>query len=214
MNELIKETVLNLKKNNMVPFYAEKKEDILPIIKTLIKDGEKIAVGGSATLSSIDAIEFIKNGNYNFIDRYEADITAEERSKRLREGLLSDVFITSTNALSKRGELINVDGFGNRVAAMLYGPQSVIVVAGINKIVDTAEDGFIRIKKIAAPKNCARLSRETYCKFKNECMGLSGDSFTSGCASPQRICSMYTVQGYQLIKDRIKVIICGEELGY
>lgn len=216
MNKQIKRTMEALKKNNMVPYYAENGKDALELVKSFIKEGDLIGLGGSMTLKEIGATELVRGGGYNIIDRYDPDISPEERTECLRRALLSDVFLTSSNAVSEKGELINVDGFGNRASALVYGPKSVIVVVGKNKIVKDAEEGFERIKKIAAPKNCQRLDRKNYCFFKHECMALGGEShsLSDGCAAPTRICCSYIVQSYQLIKDRIKVIICNEELGY
>lgn len=214
MNEQIKITMEALKENNMVPFYAENKEEALEILKGLIKENDLIGLGGSMTLKEIGATALVRGGGYNIIDRYDENLTAEERMECLRKALLSDVFLTSSNAISEKGELINVDGFGNRGAALVYGPKSVVVVVGKNKIVKNAEEGFKRIKEIAAPKNCQRLAKNNYCAFKNECMAISEDSLSSGCKSESRICCSYIVQSYQLIKDRIKVIICNEDLGY
>ena len=214
MNEQIKITMEALKKNNMVPFYAENKEEALEILKGLIKENDLIGLGGSMTLKEIGATSLVRGGGYNIIDRYDENLSAEERMECLRKALLSDVFLTSSNAISEKGELINVDGFGNRGAALVYGPKSGVVVVGKNKIVKNAEEGFKRIKEIAAPKNCQRLAKNNYCAFKNECMAISEDSLSSGCKSESRICCSYIVQSYQLIKDRIKVIICNEDLGY
>ncbi len=214
MNEQIKNTMDALKRNNMVPFYAENKEEALEILKGLIKENDLIGLGGSVTLKEIGATGLVRGGGYNIIDRYDENLTAEERSECLRKALLSDVFLTSSNAISEKGELINVDGFGNRGAALVYGPKSVVVVVGKNKIVKDAEEGFRRIKEIAAPKNCQRLNKNNYCAYKNECMAVNGESLSDGCKSESRICCSYIVQSFQLIKDRIKVIICNEDLGY
>ncbi len=214
MNEQIKTTMEALKKNNMLPFYAQNKEEALELLKGLINQNDLIGLGGSMTLKEIGATSLVRGGGYNIIDRYAEDLTAEERNECLRKALLSDVFLTSSNAVSQKGELINVDGFGNRGAALVYGPKSVIVVVGKNKIVKNAEEGFRRIKEIAAPKNCQRLAKNNYCACKNECMAIGSDSFSDGCDSETRICCSYIVQSYQVIKDRIKVIICNEDLGY
>lgn len=215
MKEKIKATMNGLKENNMLPFYVDKKEEILPLIEKLIDKNSSVAFGGSMTLDAIDAINFIRKGDYNIIDRYAADITPEERKKRFKESFFADVLLTSTNALTVKGDLINVDGIGNRVAAMIYGPESVIVVAGVNKIVDSIEDGFDRIKNVAAPLNCKRLGIGSYCSEKGKCMGLNEENhtITSGCKG-DRICCDYTIMAKQRMKDRIKVIICGEALGY
>lgn len=212
MTEKIAKTIEALKKNRMDAYYAEKKEDVLPIIKSLIKKGDKIGAGGSVTLKQIDTLSLFKNGDYNFIDRYEPGITDEERTNRFREAFFADVFVMSSNAVTTSGRLINVDGFGNRVAALVFGPKSVIVVVGANKIVETTEEGFRRIRKIAAPKNTKRLNCKTYCESCGECMG-DGD-IGSGCSADQRICCHYVVSSFQRDKGRIKVIVCEEELGY
>lgn len=216
MTEQIRITIEALKKNNMDAYYAEKKEEILPIIKKLINKGDSVGLGGSVTLSEIGVIDEMRNGEYNLIDRYKKGLSREETVKCFKEALTADVFLTSSNAVTEKGELINVDGNGNRVAAMIYGPDSVIVVVGVNKIVADAEQGFRRIKEIAAPKNCSRLNCQTYCLNKGECMAIAEnmDSLSDGCTTKDRICCSYTVQSYQRIKDRIKVIICGEPLGY
>lgn len=216
MNQQIKRTMEALRKNNMVPYYAQDRYEALQILKSLINEKDLIGLGGSMTLKEIGAISLVLGGGYNVIDRYAHNLTPEERTECLRKALLSDVFLTSSNAVSEKGELINVDGFGNRAAALVYGPKSVIVVVGKNKIVADADAGFKRIKEIAAPKNCQRLNTENYCFFKNECMALSEESDYAfmGCDSESRICCSYIVQSYQLVKDRIKVIICNENLGY
>ena len=214
MNEQIKTTMEALKANNMVPFYAENKEEALSLLKGLINENDLIGLGGSMTLKEIGATALVRGGGYNIIDRYDEALTPEERTECLRKALLSDVFLTSSNAVSEKGELINVDGFGNRGAALVYGPKSVVVVVGKNKIVKNAEEGFKRIKEIAAPKNCQRLAKNNYCAYKNQCMAIEKESLSDGCNSQSRICCSYIVQSYQLIKDRIKVIICNEDLGY
>lgn len=216
MNQQIKKTMDAIKKNNMTPYYAENRFEALEIVKSLINKNDLIGLGGSVTLKEIGATELVRSGGYNIIDRYDPDLTPEEKDECLRRGLLSDVFLTSSNAVSEKGELINVDGFGNRAAALIYGPKSVVAVVGKNKIVANAEEGFERIKKIAAPKNCRRLDKKNYCAFKDGCMALLKEdgSLSDGCGSPSRICCSYIVQSYQLIKDRIKVIICNEDLGY
>lgn len=212
MTEQIRITMEALKKNRMQPFYAETKDEIMPIIKSLIEKGESVAVGGSVTLDQIGAIEEFRNGDYAFIDRYKEGITLEERKKLFRDAFFADNFLMSSNAVTQNGELINVDGNGNRVAALIYGPESVIVVVGANKIVENTAKGFERIRKIAAPKNVKRLGCETHCAVCGECVG--NDNIGSGCFSEKRICCDYVVSSFQRFKDRIKVIICAEELGY
>lgn len=210
----IEKTMENLRKNNMVPYFAETKEDALKLIKTLVKEGETVSVGGSVTLNEIGALDMLRNGDYNFLDRYKEGLSREEVTEIFRKSFFADSYITSTNALTSEGELYNVDGNANRVAAMLFGPKSVIVVAGKNKIVENLNEAEKRVKTIAAPKNVKRLGMKTYCAEKGVCMGFDDEKLCAGCNSEDRICASYTVMARQRIKDRVKVIIVNEELGY
>ena len=210
----IEKTMENLRKNNMVPYFAETKEDALKLIKTLVKEGETVSVGGSVTLNEIGALDMLRNGDYNFLDRYKEGLSREEVTEIFRKSFFADSYITSTNALTSEGELYNVDGNANRVAAMLFGPKSVIVVAGKNKIVENLTEAEKRVKTIAGPKNVKRLGMKTYCAEKGVCMGFDDEKLCAGCKSEDRICASYTVMARQRIKDRVKVIIVNEELGY
>ena len=122
----------------------------------------------------------------------------------------------SSNALTLKGELYNVDGNSNRVAALLYGPESVIVVCGVNKIVENIDEAVKRVKTIAAPKNTVRLHTGSYCENRGECMSLEneGSFMCDGCKGAGRICCNYVVSAQQRHKDRIKVVIVDENLGY
>ena len=126
--------------------------------------------------------------------------------------MASDVFLTSANAITEEGELYNVDGNGNRVAALIYGPQRVIVVAGVNKIVRNLQEAISRVKYVAAPANGVRLGTNTPCSHTGRCAQCEG-GMTAGCASEKRMCCQYVVTGYQRT-DRIRVVLVGEELGY
>ncbi|MBQ7901740.1 MAG: lactate utilization protein, partial [Clostridia bacterium] len=128
----------------------------------------------------------------------------------------ADAFITSTNAITENGELYNVDGNSNRVSAMLFGPERVIVVAGYNKIVADINDAIKRVKTIAAPINSARLGVETPCTKTGKCVSLAkaNPEICDGCASDARICANYTIMSRQKRSDRVYVILVGEELGF
>ena len=216
MLSVLDETLKKLEQNGMKPFVVDSKEEILPLLKTLIPPGASIGVGGSESLKEIDAIEWIRQNDYAFFDRYAPELTRAEALEVMRQALLADVFLTSTNAITEKGELYNVDGTGNRIAAFCYGPKSVIVVAGVNKIVPDIDAAVRRVKEIAAPKNVARLSKKTPCFKTGVCISLSKEDsdMCDGCLSADRICSTYIVSGKQMVKDRIKVIICKESLGY
>lgn len=212
----IAKTMKNLEKNNMMACYVEKKADVVSKVAELMKDGETVSVGGSMTLFECGVIDHLRSGRYDFQDRYKDGLTRPEMEEIYRKAFFADTYISSTNAVTENGELYNVDGNSNRVAAICYGPKSVIIIVGYNKIVEDIDAAVSRVKRTAAPANCVRLSCQTYCSEKGECMSLqSGDSeMASGCNSPARICCSYVVSGCQRVKDRIKVIIVGEELGY
>lgn len=201
----IKKTIENLRKNNMEAYYVPTKEDAAKKAVSLMSEGETTAVGGSVTLFETGIIDILRNGRYNFLDRYKKNLTATDTQKIFLESFLADTYLTSANAITQAGELYNVDGNGNRVAAMIYGPKSVIVVAGYNKIVKDRGAAVERVRNTAAPANCVRLGRDTPCTKAGECMD---------CMSTDRICCSYVFLGRQRIKGRIKVIIVGEELGY
>lgn len=207
MNKQIEKTIENLKKNNITSFYVEKASDVPEVVKNLIKKGEVISCGGSVSLAESGVMDILKNGEYNFIDRTKYD---DVRQAYL-ESFDADTYFSSANALTEDGEIINVDGRCNRVAALLYGPKQVIYVVGVNKIVPDIMSGFKRIKEIAAPKNTVRLNCDTPCAKTGRCIS---EDLAKGCLSPQRICSGYVISSYQREKDRVKVILCGESLGY
>lgn len=202
-----------LRKNNMEAYFAEKKEDIPEIVKGLLKKGDVISCGGSVTIAECGVFDLMKNGDYVFLDRSVPGLSREEVEDIYRKTFSADAFITSANAVTRDGELINVDGNGNRVAAITFGPESVICIVGKNKIVEDVKEGFHRVKTVAAPKNAQRLGVATPCKTLGHCLYPDAD-ITKGCMSEGRICAHYTVCGMQRKKNRIKVILCAEELGY
>ena len=159
------------------------------------------------TLAECGVRDLLKSGEYNFLDRETAD--AQEV---YRKTFSADAFLMSANAITEDGELYNVDGNGNRVAALIYGPKRVIVVAGVNKLVRDLDEAISRVKCMAAPANGVRLQTHTPCSRMGRCSGADG-RMTAGCASERRMCCQYVVTGYQR-EDRIRVVLVGEELGY
>lgn len=216
MNNLISAVAKNLKRNNMVPYIVDTKDEILPLLKTLLPSDTSVGVGGSVTLDEIGVIPFLREGDYDFFDRYAEGLTRPEAVEIMRKALLADTFITSSNAVTEKGELYNVDGNGNRVAALCFGPKSVIVIVGANKIVKDLKAAEERVKTIAAPKNCVRLGIDSPCSKMGKCVSMKKENreICDGCMLESRICSTYVLSGYQRIKDRIKVIICKENMGY
>lgn len=200
-----------LEKNNMQAYYAPTCADAVKIAKELLQPGDVISCGGSVTLDETGVMDLMRCGDYEFLDRTAAK-TPEEREKLYREVVSSDVFLTGTNAVTEHGELYNVDGNGNRVAAMLFGPKKVLVFAGCNKIVRDIDDAAKRVKSCATPANAMRLNLDTPCTH-GACPGTDGE-LCAGCCSENRICAMYTVLARQRVKGRIHVILIGEEVGY
>lgn len=211
----IEKTIENLKRNNMLGFYCETKEEALKKVLEFIAEGDTVTNGGSETLKQVGVIDAVRNGNFNYVDRGLAQ-SKEEAEELMREAYFADVYLTSSNAVTEFGELYNVDGNSNRVSAILYGPKSVIVVCGYNKIVKNFDEAVYRVKTKAAPPNTKRLSTGAYCEHAGECLSLGADSsfMCDGCRGDGRICCNYVVCAQQRHKDRIKVIIVGEELGY
>jgi len=211
----INQTMEALKANNMNAFYAETSADAVEIAKGMLKDGDTISHGGSVTLKEAGFTELFNSGKYNYLDRSKA-ATPEEITDIYRKTFSADVFFTSSNAVTLKGELYNVDGNSNRVAPMLFGPEKVVVVVGVNKLVNSIDDAVARVKEIAAPANCVRLERNTYCRINGKCVtaGQKDGDFCAGCRSEDRICANYTVMSMQRNKGRVNVIIVNEELGY
>lgn len=205
-NEMkINRTIEALKKNNMNGYYAKNRDEVIELIKGIVKEGSKVAVGGSETLSELGILEHLRSGRYDFLDRYKEGLTREEVTNIFKQSFLADAYLSSCNAITENGELYNVDGNGNRVAAMLYGPDKVIVICGINKIVKDVDEAIKRNREISAPMNAKRLNKKTPCTKVGYCMN---------CNSPERICNEYTLIKKQRSSERMHVIFLNENLGY
>ena len=215
MKSRVETTLKNLKRNNMEAYFVENAEQARDLVKTLIKQGDTVSCGGSVTLKQTGVYDIISSENYNFLDR-TACKTPEEVEEIYRETFRADAFFTSANAVTEQGELYNVDGNSNRVAAILYGPKSVVCVCGINKIVKDVDEAVLRVKTKAAPPNTVRLGIKTPCAETGSCVSLKKDEpgMCEGCHGSGRICCNYVVCAQQRHINRIKVIIIGEEYGY
>ena len=205
MDEKIQRTMDNLKLNKMKPYYAENREELLSLIRELVKNDKLITSGGSVTLKESGVIDLL-NSEFGgvYLDR-SAGKDREEVEEIMRKAFISDTFLASANAITENGELYNVDGNGNRVSAMIFGPKQVIIVAGMNKIVKDLDEAKKRVETIAAPKNTVRLEKATPCAKTGIC---------GHCHSDDRICCSYVTLAQQRVADRIKVIIVNENLGY
>ncbi len=205
MEDRIKKTMENLERNKMKPYFAETREQLLDIVRGLVKNDKLITSGGSATLKESGVIEMLQNEFASAFAERPVGGSAEQMRDFFRSEFSSDTFLASTNALTEDGELYNVDGNGNRVAAMIYGPAQVVIVTGMNKIVKDLAEAKKRVEKIAAPLNTKRLNSATPCKETGRC---------EHCHSDQRICCSYVTLAQQRVPDRIKVIIVNEKLGF
>ena len=218
IDELIKiqieKVIAALGKNNMRGYYAKDRNEAREIAASLLCEGDTVASGGSVTLDECGIIELLRNGKYNYLDRAIPGLSKEQVREVFVKTFDADVFLCSANAITLDGKLYNVDGNSNRTAALLYGPKSVVVVAGYNKIVPDIEAAAKRVKTMAAPCNCLRLKSDTFCREKGVCIEADNDELGSGCGSDGRICCNYVISAKQRHKDRIKVILVGEELGY
>lgn len=197
--------------NRMDAHWVKTKEDALEMVRSMLPKGAVIASGGSETLKECGILELLRSGEYQYLDRTQC--APEEVGDLYRKVFSADVFLCSSNAIIENGALYNVDGNANRVAALTFGPKSVIVVAGANKIVPTLEAAINRVKRVAAPVNTMRLSQETPCARCGVCAGINGE-MQDGCHSEQRICCSYVVNAWQRIPNRIKVILVAEDLGF
>lgn len=195
-----------LKANNIKAYLAADRRAARDLALSLVPPGALVASGNSLTLRETGIFEALGAGGYNFINQFEPGISPEENLRRRKEGLLADVYFTGTNALTLDGELVNVDGKGNRVAAMMFGPDRVVFVAGRNKMVKDLDEAWKRIGEHTAPALAKRLGRSTPCARTGVC---------SDCSSPERICRFYTVISSQMPADgdRIHVILVNEDLG-
>ncbi len=209
----LEKIIKNLEKNNIEVIFVQKKEDVVPLIEKIVPQGALVAVGGSVSLDEAGVLEHLRSGRYEFLDRYKEGLSGEEIKDIYRRSFSADAYFCSTNAITEDGELYNVDGNANRIGAIAFGPENVIIVAGINKIVKDINEAVLRVKAVAAPRNCVRLKRKTFCAQKGCCVELDG-GMGKGCDSPDRICRHYLVSAKQAKFGRIKVILVNEEMGY
>ncbi|MBR7161100.1 MAG: lactate utilization protein [Clostridia bacterium] len=211
----IEKTIEALKSHRMEVYYVQTPEEAKELALSLIPEGSSCAHGGSVTLSQTGIVDALKTGNYHYIDRAAPGLTQEQKEEAMRSAFSADFYLSSANAITENGELYNVDGNSNRVAALLYGAKNVIVVAGVNKLVKDLDAAVLRVKTVAAPQNAVRLSCNTPCAKLGHCISLERNGgMTDGCKTPARICANFTVMAYQRHENRIKVILVGTELGY
>lgn len=216
MEMRIAKVLRNLEANRMKAVYAETAEDALRLVRELVPPSCMTGSGGSVTLAQCGIMDYLRSQT-NYIDRYEKGI--DEAEVRRRDGLvfLCDWFLCSANAITEHGEIYQVDGRSNRISVLCFGPEHVIIVAGINKIVPNLRAAVERVKHIAAPANCIRLDIDSVCAKTGVCIQQGFDESDLMChadCGDATICCNTLIMKRQRVKDRITVIIVGEELGY
>ena len=196
-------TVKALCKNRFEACVIHSREEMFAKLQELLPPGVSCSVGGSMTLFETGVIDFLKNGEYTYLDRYApgADI-----KQVFHDALSCQVYITSANAITETGEIYNIDATGNRVASLVYGPEKVVIIAGQNKIVPDLSAARIRVQQVAAPANSVRLNKEELPCFHT---GVCGD-----CNSSHRLCAYEVICRYQSIPGRITVLLLNESVGY
>lgn len=202
MEKIIKK----LQNNNFKAYFVENSKEARELALRMIPRDSVVGMGNSLTLRETGIFDELISGDYNVINQFKEGLTPEENLQLRKQSLLADVYFTGVNAITENGELINIDGKGNRIAAMSFGPDKVIIVAGKNKIVKNEEEAWKKLRNNTAPSLATRLGRTTPCSKTKVC---------SDCNSPQRICRYYLVIKSQMPADnnRIHIIIVNEDLG-
>ncbi len=204
--KVAKSIVANLEKRRMEGSYSPSVEQARKEILAMIPEEATVYRCGSMTATGMDLWDEIKKlPGVKLIDPYVSGLSREESLKLRYEGLTADIMIASTNAITLDGKLVNLDGMGNRVAAMAFGPKKVILVVGMNKVVPDLKSAIARVKHYAAPVNAIRLGMETPCVKTGLC---------TDCYSPEKICNVWSIIEGQLVKGHIHVKLIGENLGY
>ncbi|MBE6774445.1 MAG: lactate utilization protein [Ruminococcaceae bacterium] len=199
-----KTIIKNLEKRNMTAFYCESKEDCRNKILEIIGNGKSISWGGTMSMKQCGVVEELeKNPSLTILDR--AKQPADKMKDFYKEVSVCDYFIMGTNAITLDGELVNIDGYGNRVASLIFGPEHVIVIAGMNKVSTDIPEALHRVRNIASPPNTVRLSKNTPCAVDGRC---------HDCYSPDCICNQVVITRRSRDKDRIIVILVNENLGF
>ena len=201
-NELLAQKVIKgLASRNMTGYYAASKEEALKTALSLIPEGSAVTMGGAMSAREIGLVDALKDGNYKFIDR---DLYEDKRAAMMA-AYDADVFLSSANAMTEDGVLINIDGNANRVSAIAQGPRKVIFIVGMNKICDDVDGALKRARNVAAPINAQRFGLSTPCAKTGSCMN---------CKSPDTICCQFLITRYSKHEGRIHVILVNENLGF
>ncbi len=201
-NELLaKKVISGLESRNMKAYYAADREEALKIAHRIIPEGASVAMGGAMSAHEIGLVESVKNGSYNFIDRDKA----EDKRAAMLAAYDADFFLTSANAITEDGIMVNIDGNSNRVSAIAQGPKHVLVIVGMNKVCPDLDSAMKRARNVAAPINAQRFGLSTPCSKTGACMD---------CKSPDTICCQFLITRYSRHEGRIHVIVVNDNLGF
>ena len=198
---LSKKVIAGLESRNMTGYYAATKEEALRLALEIIPEGSVVTMGGGMSVHEIGLVEALKSGNYDFLDR---DAATDKRAAMLA-AYDADFFLSSANAMTEDGVLVNIDGNSNRVYAIAQGPKKVLFIVGMNKVCDDVDGALKRARNVAAPINAQRFGLATPCAKTGSCMD---------CKSPDTICCQFLITRFSRHKDRIHVILVGEDLGF
>ena len=205
-NNLINETIKALVDHGFVAEFFEDRRDLCNRVLDVVKDSSSVAIPGTVTVRELGLTELLSGKGCSVIDRWNSSAkTPEEKRQEILKTLEADFFVTSANAVTSTGEIYNIDGVGNRVAAMAWSKGDIIYIIGVNKIVPTLQDAFDRVKKIACPKNARRLNMQTSCALTDKC---------ADCNSPQRFCRVSQVIERAPLDRKAYVFVLNEDLGY
>lgn len=199
--KLAQKVIKGIESRNMTGYWAPTREDALKQALELIPEGSSVTMGGCMSAHEIGLVKALQEGDYNFIDR---DAYEDKRAAMLM-AYDADVFLSSANGMSEDGVIINIDGNANRVSAIAQGPRKVIFIVGMNKICSDVDSAMKRARGIASPINAQRFDLDTPCSKTGSCMN---------CKSPDTICCQFLITRYSRHKDRIHVILVGENLGF
>lgn len=204
-NELLAQKVIKgLESRNMTGYYAASKEEALKKALEIIPEGASVTMGGARSAYEIGLVDAIKAGNYRFIDRENAK-TPEEKRKAMLEGYDADFFLSSANAMTDDGVLVNIDGNSNRVSMIAQGPKKVLFIVGMNKVTSDIDSAMKRARNVAAPINAQRFGLSTPCSKLGTCMN---------CKSPDTICCQFLITRFSRHPGRIHVILVNDDLGF
>jgi hypothetical protein len=205
VEEKAKKAVKKLVAHEFKAIYANTKEEAVEELWKHLTPGQKVGVGGSVTIRELGILEKLRAQGYTILDHWKPGLSTENALEIRRSQMTSDLFLTSVNAVTLNGELVNIDGIGNRINSINFGPGKVILVAGYNKIVEDVHEGIRRIKNVAAPLNARRLNIDVPCAKVGKCVD---------CDSPNRICRVLVIHERKPSWTDILIILVGEELGY